>query len=1111
MTPRLLMPIAWAIGLALVASPQISHAAAQVAAGGRSSARPPVEVPLAVRKSRDLGRVDPNLRLGRTLLVLRRSPQQEADLQRFLKRLQTPNSSDYHHWLTPTEFGGRFGLDAAHLQALREWLIGHGFSPAAPSAGANVIEFSGTASQLHSAFGTHLHSYRLNSREFIANSDSPSLPAALAQVVAGFRSLNSIPLGGPARPGFLQAFGTPLLAPGDFSTIYDVKALYRVGITGKGETIAVVARSDPPIGAQQQFQQQFLPAWPLNPASIIHNGADPGDVQEDHFEATLDLDWAGAIAPEAAVDFVVSASTATTDGVDLSAQYIVDHDLADVMVLSFGACEADLGGPGSAANLFYQNLDEQAAAQGITVVVSAGDTGSAGCDNSIQKLATQGLGVNALASTPYDTAVGGTEFANNATFTSNSANATDGTSATGYTPEWAWNESHNVSGAISLAAGGGGFSTVYPKPPWQQGPGVPRDGARDLPDLAFVASLAVPYIDCGVCETPLPVGTSHSGGAGTSAAAQAFAGIVALIDQKAGGRQGVINPELYSLAASQTDRSCSADNPDPRCLFHDVVHGNNAVVCADGSPSCSNSLTSSADGSPAFPAAPGFDLATGLGSLDVANLVNAWPTEAGLATQTILQVTPDQLVHGGVANAQIAVTSTGPQPTGSVTLIAMPSGLTVGSGNLSQGAARIAAAGLPGGQISVIARYAGAPGFLASKSQPVSITVSPEPSQTAISFFEQRPDLAWTSGNNVWYGAPLFFQATVLGVSDSTGDGGNVAFADASQPEINTSVALNGAGQSALEPSAILAVGSHTITANYSGDASFQPSVSPTASLHVLPMPTALDAKVELVKINPDGTQTTRVSGTLQSSYPTTFGPHFSGSIAFTDQDGNLLGTVPIQPTDSATLSRFLRGGEELLIVLPQGSNRITTHYSGDQNFLASVSAPAIVDGGSFHFVPPPTPPQIQAGQTAGFPVTLVTNTTPSVATVQLKCGGENMPAAQCTVQPASAPLLAGSTQLLTLSISTGSQAAAVSGLINWPPATSLAFLFAFALGLSCAARRRIWILLPLAIALAACGGSAPQPTPRLATVTPAGIYHVDIFGEAGVDQSSLDFTVVVR
>src|SRR5258706_4630780 len=351
-----------------------------------------------------------------------------------------------------------------------------------------VIEFSGTAGQVRSAFHTEIHHFVMNGEEHTANVADPQIPAALAPVVAGVVSLHDFPKRSHAKVvgEFRRKIGElalqPLLTltnpfgsgnfyglgPGDFATIYNTKPLLTAGNDGTGQTIAIVGEPDLNVQDVQQFRSIFgLPAN-FDATNIVVNGADPGITSVDEeTEADLDVQWSGAVAPGATIKFVASASTPASAGIDLSALYIVEHNIAAVMSVSYGACENVLG---SAGNAFYSTVWEQAAAQGITVMVSAWDVGSAGCDDfNKPQPATQGLAVSGLASTPYNVSVGGTDFDQVNTWTSywNTTNDATGTSAKSYIPEIPWSQncaqigltgcgSSAPRGSVNIVAGSGG-------------------------------------------------------------------------------------------------------------------------------------------------------------------------------------------------------------------------------------------------------------------------------------------------------------------------------------------------------------------------------------------------------------------------------------------------------------------------------------------------------------------------------------------------------------------------------------------------------------------------------------------------------------------------------
>lgn len=612
----------------------------------------------------DQGAAPTDLPMNRMVLVLTRSTSQQAALDSLLKSQQNPASGQYHHWLTPQEFGQQFGAADADIQKITAWLQSQGFSIDHIGNAKTFIQFSGTAGQVQQAFHTQIHKYVVNGVSHWANATDPEIPSALSSIVAGVATLydfskkpqlvksaqtfSGVAVGGKA-PQFTSN-GTYALAPADFATIYNINPLYQNGINGSGSTIAVVGRTNINVSDVSSFRSIF--GLPGNSPQIIVNGTNPGDLGGDEeAEAVLDTSWAGATAPNATVDLVVSASTNTTDGVDLSEMYIIDNNLADVMTESFGDCEANYT---VAEGTAISNLASQAAAQGITYTVAAGDSGAEGCDDPTQTRAFGPISVNILASTPYTIAVGGTEFNENGNYSTywNSSNGANDESALSYIPEDAWNEACTVQQCgrenAGLWAGGGGVSTIFSKPTWQTAL-TPNDGARDVPDVALTAAGHDAYLLCldGSC-TPSTNGTiSLQGYSGTSAATPSFAGIMALVVQQTGSRQGQADPTLYALAGQEDFASCNASNtsalPPSNCVFNDVTSGNNAVP---GEP---NYGSANAD----YQAGVGYDLTTGLGSVNATNLAYAWigtapPTTSGVTATAgfTSPVTDNSIVTG---------------------------------------------------------------------------------------------------------------------------------------------------------------------------------------------------------------------------------------------------------------------------------------------------------------------------------------------------------------------------------------------------------------------------------------------------------------------------------
>ncbi len=573
--------------------------------------------PLAVARF-DVGAVAPDFPMQHMILTLLPDADQESALSQLVEAQHNPESAYYHQWLTPEQYGERFGVSDSDITQVTRWLQGHGMDIDEVTAGGRAIIFSGTASQVESAFHTPIHVYKIGDEFHHANSRDPEIPAALSPVVGGIVSLHdfySEPMhtaAGKLSPEYTSG-GVHFLAPADFATIYDLDSLYQRGNNGNGQSVAIVARSNIKLSDVAQFRSFF--GLPANNPQIIVNGTDPGIFSSgEETEADLDAEWSGAVAPNATIKFVVSKSTNASDGVDLSAQYIVNHNLAPVMSTSFGLCEAALG---SSGNAFLNSLWQQAAAQGISVFVSSGDSGAAGCDSPSESTATDGLAVNGLCSTPYSICVGGSEFSdsNASLYWATSNNPGTQGSALSYVPEVVWNES---SPGYGLWASGGGASAIYSKPPWQTGAGVPADGKRDVPDVSLTAAGHDGYI---IAQE----GSFYVVG-GTSAASPSFAAIMSLVVQNAAARVGNANTVLYPLAVKQGSGGAS--------VFHDITVGNNSVPGQTG-----------------FNAAVGYDQATGLGSVDASVLVNHWSDGVIIPAFHVVPTATSVSVIAGLSNS----------------------------------------------------------------------------------------------------------------------------------------------------------------------------------------------------------------------------------------------------------------------------------------------------------------------------------------------------------------------------------------------------------------------------------------------------------------------------
>jgi hypothetical protein len=577
------------------------------------------------RPENDLGPAPDSLRLENITLTFKPTAEQQADLAALLEQQQDKSSPNYHRWLTPEQYADNFGLSAPDVAQVSAWLQSQGFTVTQTAHSRLWVSFSGTAAQVRSAFQTEIHNYALEGKTYYGPASEPAVPAVLADVVQGFTALDNY---GPkphsvfrqvdagTNPEFTSYIsGNTFVAPADFAIIYDVNALYHLAtpIDGTGQSIAVMGQTDLYNGGSDIAAFRSASGLPASTPTVklVPGVTDPGVVNGDIGEASLDVEWSGAVAPKATIYFVNGGSA----GVFTQAlKYAVDNNLAPVISISYGQCEQEWVPSDRNSVEFFAS---EASGQGQAIVVAAGDSGAADCDNNttgttVVTTATQGYAVDFPASSPLVTAMGGAEF-NEGTGTywlpaPNSGGLDVSPSALSYIPEMVWND---TSSTLGLAAGGGGASIYYSKPGWQVGVTI-NDNARDVPDLSLNASNQHDgYLTCiqGNCVNGFRyTDNTLTVSGGTSAAAPTFAAIVALIDQYTKTNQVNINSELYTLAASAP------------AAFHDITTGNNIVPCAEGSTDC----PPSAPFQIGYNAGVGYDLASGLGSVDAYNLAVAW-------------------------------------------------------------------------------------------------------------------------------------------------------------------------------------------------------------------------------------------------------------------------------------------------------------------------------------------------------------------------------------------------------------------------------------------------------------------------------------------------------
>ena len=650
----------------------------------------------------DQGAVDSTFELNSLTLHARPSATQQAGLDRLLAEQQDPLSPNYHHWLKPEEFADRFGLSRGDLAKITAWLQGAGFRIGYVPPSRNFITFSGTAAQVQKAFAAEIHRYQVGGEPHFANATDPSVPADLAPLVTAIRGLDDFKLQPMTRgvkvvPEFTIGTAGNYLAPDDFATIYDLGPLYSAGYNGSGQSIVVVGECHIGVADIEQFRSTYgLP--PSDPQLVrVPSSVDPGSSDAAACaEATLDVDWAGAVARNAQIIYVYAADSYSV------LQYAIGQNLAPVISLTFAGCEAGLSGPALDA---LRQLAQQANAQGMTWLAASGDAGPAGCDPNFGPApATQGLAVFQPASIPEVTAVGGTQFNDSPASTYwSSSNSTTGQSALSYIPESGWNETTSAE----LAASGGGISMHFPEPSWQYTVNAPGFGMRAVPDVALNAAMHDGYLGF--------VNGQRVSFAGTSAATPPFAGLVALMNQYAvvngiegQSGQGNINPKLYSLFQSAPG------------AFHDITTGTNVVPCRIGTTGCTT-------GQFGYSAGPGYDLVTGLGSVDAAALIHEWSSTA-VATSASVTANPQTVVPGAgtEVTATVMAASGTHTPTGTVNFLL--NGDTVGSETLAgSGAVARASVAVAGRQLKatpnrIQAQYSGDANFTPS-SGAVTVTV----------------------------------------------------------------------------------------------------------------------------------------------------------------------------------------------------------------------------------------------------------------------------------------------------------------------------------------------------------------------------------------------------
>jgi len=840
-----------------------------------------------VKLTNDSGLLDPGTHIDGVKLVLAQSDLQRADLETFLEEQRDPASPNYRNWLTPEQYGERFGLSENDLARISSWLQARGFAVERVARARNWITFNGTAGQIAQTFRTELHHVEIDGNSgkeaHFANASEAWIPASLAGILGALRGLDDFRpkpqrVKSLRRPEFNSSNGTHYLSPGDIAVIYDIQALYKAGFDGTGQELVIAGQTDMSLTDLRAFRSEFN--LPAKDPQMVLVGTDPGVNEDDQIEASLDLEWSGAVAPNAAIIYVYSQNVFD------SIQYAIDQNLAPVMSMSYGGCELDA--PSS-----FRALAQQANAQGITWLNSSGDSGAAGCDPSAQ-VAEHGPAATFPASIPEVTAVGGTELSDSGGPYWSPSNSVNSASALSYVPEGAWNDTPLGSG---LAASGGAPSLVYPKPWWQTGPGVPNDQARDVPDVSLAASGAHDGYLIYFRGQLMAVG-------GTSASSPSFAGIVSILSQYLAAKGliskpglGNINPALYNLAQNTTG------------LFHDVNVGNNIVPCVTGSKGCAN-------GSFGFSAGPGYDLSTGLGSVDAFNLVTKWTSLPPVAGTTLtLTATPATIAASATVRliADVTAVSGSTTPAGIVTFsignATLGSATLTGAGSTTTATLSVNGASLASGINAIKATYAGN----STAATTVSVTAPAANPILTSTFVTANPAVIAQSGSTVL--SAVVQQAT--GVNVPTG---SVSFATGTT-SLGTANLVAGVAALNVRGSS-LPTGADTIVATYTAAGNFGNS-NGSAVVNAAPAPTVTSTTVAVTTASFTAT-VKALSGTAVPSGTVTFsaGNRTLGIATLS----NSIATLPVPGSGLAT-----------------GANTVVAVYGGSSGFSGSTSGPVTV------------------------------------------------------------------------------------------------------------------------------------------------------------------------
>ena len=685
------------------------------------------QVHVNARAEFDQGKAADSLTMPSVTLVLKPSDSQQAALDQLLLDQQNPKSPSYHRWLTPEQYADRFGVSKSDLAQVGDWARSQGLTVTDTARARNAVTLSGSAAQIGSAFHTEIHLYSSKGETHYANATNASVPAAISRVVAAIRGLHdfqmrpkaqkAVPLPGPAHitPAYTNSSGTHYLAPDDFATIFNLTPLYNSGIDGSGQKIVIVGQSKIDTSHLSTFTNYFGMNSVDLQTVLVPNKKIPGYSVVDAQESDLDLEWSAAVARKASLIFVYSY-----DVLD-AVQYAIDQNLAPVISMSYGQCETS---DSKSDAISMRSWAKQANAQGITWVAASGDSGAAACYQSSggpfgPASESLGLATDLPASVPEVTGVGGTTLSEGNGSYWETTNSGAKASAKSYIPEVTWNDSE-ANG--SPASSGGGASQFFSKPSWQTGAGVPNDGARDVPDVAYPASAA--HDGYLVYTSDLFTSRWNVIG-GTSAGAPCFAGVLALLNQylvtkgyQSSSGLGNINSSLYPLASSAP------------ASFHDITSGNNVAT----EETCCSKRSSSG-----YSAGTGYDQTTGLGSVNAFAFISSWHGGKASPAMSLTNAPNEVTIAGTTVLTATVQNSNADTPTGNVTFSV--GSTTLGTSTLSGSSTTATASlsikgeatGLGSGSNTITASYSGDSANNAATAKTVLNVVSKSAANPTIS------------------------------------------------------------------------------------------------------------------------------------------------------------------------------------------------------------------------------------------------------------------------------------------------------------------------------------------------------------------------------------------